>query len=63
MSAEIINLADARKARQQARAGAGDIFLIPLHVSAFWAEAWLDALSRAGRDFPRWPGGIDDLEV
>jgi hypothetical protein len=54
MTAQIICLAAARKARQINRNEAGAVFLLPLHVGVFFVEAWLDALRRA--ELPRWPG-------
>lgn len=63
MTAQIISMDAARKARQKARDDRAAIFLLPVHVAAFWTETWLDALRRVERDLPRWPGGIDDLEI
>jgi hypothetical protein len=46
MTAQIICLAKARKARQDASAVPACIFVLPVHVAAFYAQAWLDALRR-----------------
>jgi hypothetical protein len=63
VSAKIIDLAAERKARREPRDVPACIFLLPAHVAAFYAEAWLDALRRIEHALPRWPGGSDDLEV
>jgi hypothetical protein len=57
MTAQLFNLDAERKARRIGRESAGAVYLLPLHVGAFFVEAWLDALSRA--ELPRWPGMED----
>jgi hypothetical protein len=32
------------------------IFVLPVHVAAFYAEAWLDALRRIESEMRHWPG-------
>ena len=48
MTAQIICLAAARKARQIGREDQGSVFMAPMWIGALVFGAWLDAL-------PRWP--------
>jgi hypothetical protein len=56
MTAQLFNLDAERKARRIGRESQQCVFLAPVRIGASLTKTWLDAISRAQDDLPRWPG-------